>query len=1044
MKIISLHFENINSLAGEWTVRFDDAAFSRNHLFAISGPTGAGKTTVLDAVSLALYGKTPRQDSIADQTDKTKSSVGELVMTMGTGSAFSEVEFESGGSRYKAVWEVHRANNRQDGKLQGVKRKLLFEENGTFVAREEISRTKDIDSKIAEIIGLDFSQFTRAVMIPQGGFDKFLKGKREEKAAMLEKLSGQEIYRKLSVAVFNRKRTEQAEAERIRQELGSFVEGGKNQLLSESDERDFTAWVGNAEKSKAAKALEQKKYEEIERTLKDLADAEKDCQSLRTDVKRLEAENRELDASRKRLSRAEDAQKLVGPFEVLKKNRAEYQQKKDQKAALLKKIPELEEAFKLCDTDLKLKEAEEKRLREEDQKRNELRETVNGLDAQKEQSASRGKEKKTAWDASKGELEKCLTELRTLQTQKDDARKKQAEDEAYLNAHPTHKMLQSQCTAIADRLNLLKESKEDLEHSKNSLAKAKNGLSSAELESRSKKSALKVAKDERERALANDITKITVFLQTTIRDGDPCPVCGSTFHSTHPVQNVSEKEVSATASRLQNLQARYEKALQESETAEYDLKTAKRDLQTSENDLTDKKKAVSERIQNALDLLGSYGFSEPDLDNPAKVCGTVNAWAKQWEQHTRSLEECRNGQARLDVDEKHLTETEKKTRDEMKALEQELETERANLKSLDEKRKKLFGTVSVADDRNSWQKKIDEATTARTHCESKRRNAENTLTAQKSQLGTVSESLVGCERDKERSEVGFQAMLRENRFSSEDELQRSLIPEAVRVDIKKKIEKAASDLNMQSGRLKQAEERVEQLRHRELGRETLETARSKIETLGKEIESFEKQLIEKRKALDINAERKKSKAALEIQKSDQEAVTKVWETLNELIGSADGKKFVEYVQGLTLKKLIVEANRHLAYLDSRYQIQPGTESFDIRLYDAECGKERVMANLSGGETFLVSLSLALGLSSLASRHVRIETLFLDEGFGSLDDRMLQNAIELLRRLGESGDKLVGVISHIDRLKEEISNHIEVVKLGGGRSKLLGPGVSSGK
>ena len=158
---------------------------------------------------------------------------------------------------------------------------------------------------------------------------------------------------------------------------------------------------------------------------------------------------------------------------------------------------------------------------------------------------------------------------------------------------------------------------------------------------------------------------------------------------------------------------------------------------------------------------------------------------------------------------------------------------------------------------------------------------------------------------------------------------------------------------------------------------------------------------------------------------------------------SDGKKFVEYVQQLTLRKLISAANTHLHGLDPRYKIETDETGLNISLYDAECGTSRLAANLSGGETFLVSLSLALGLSSLASQRVRIDTLFLDEGFGSLDERKLQKAIEVLRNLGERSDKMVGVISHVGRLKEEISNHIEIVPSGSGHSKITGPGVSMG-
>lgn len=212
-------------------------------------------------------------------------------------------------------------------------------------------------------------------------------------------------------------------------------------------------------------------------------------------------------------------------------------------------------------------------------------------------------------------------------------------------------------------------------------------------------------------------------------------------------------------------------------------------------------------------------------------------------------------------------------------------------------------------------------------------------------------------------------MLRENRFASEDELLRAVISDSDREAVKKKIEQVESELKTKRGSLEQAEKNVDSLRHRELGRETLETVRSKIETLAQEISEYEKQLVEKKEKLAVNDDRKKTEAEARIQQAEQEKVVKVWKTLNDLIGDSQGKKFVEYVQGLTLQKLIRAANRHLSVLNSRYNIVSDGKSFDIRLYDSENGASRLAASLSGGETFLLSLSLALGLSSLASQRV---------------------------------------------------------------------------
>ena len=167
-----------------------------------------------------------------------------------------------------------------------------------------------------------------------------------------------------------------------------------------------------------------------------------------------------------------------------------------------------------------------------------------------------------------------------------------------------------------------------------------------------------------------------------------------------------------------------------------------------------------------------------------------------------------------------------------------------------------------------------------------------------------------------------------------------------------------------------------------------------------------------------------------------------WNQLHELIGSADGKKYRNFVQELTFEMLVAQANRQFKKMSDRYLLrrneQQGLELDVIDNYQA--GEIRSTKNLSGGESFLVSLALALGLSQLASQTIRIDSLFLDEGFGTLDDEALETALATLAGLNEEG-KLIGIISHVPALKERISVQIQVVPQMGGKSRLIGPGVS---
>lgn len=1035
MKILSLHFANINSLAGEWTVHFDDPAFLRNHLFAISGPTGSGKTSVLDAISLALYGKTPRQENIAD---KRNTEIGpELVMTAGTGNSFSEVEFESSGNRYKARWEVHRSRNSADGDVQPVKRKLLFEEGGSFSACEEVSKIGEVQRKIEEIVGLNFSQFMRAVMLPQGGFDSFLKSKRDEKAAILEKLSGQEIYRSISKAVYARNKKENECLAQINQKLSDI------QLLPETEEKDLSAWLGAAEKTRASKEAEKRKNEDAERILNEVGQVEKNCQKLRTAVEELSAADRNLGEARKRLSRDEEAQKLIAPLESLERLRKEYAVQKAQKDELVKKMPEMELCLRREATALETKKKEEEKLVEENRKRDELRDRVSSLDSD---ICRDGK----VCDEKKAQIEKLSSRLEALRLERvklDDERlgveKTCEENETYANAHPTHKMLESEKSVISDRLKLLNEAKNDVVRAKDALAVSKNQYGDAEIRSRTKNRELKIAEDERNRGLSNDMNKIAMFLQSTLVDGARCPVCGSPFHATHSTQEFSPGEVTATAERLNYLQSRYEEARKESEAAEYQLKIADGKIKTCEKDFSDRAKVVSEYVSATIGMLKPYGFSEKDLDEPSLVLSKIQNWAIQWTACIKNIDACHHQLSVIQVQKKSLDQNEENVRSELSLLNKDLDEKKKKVQTLVAERQKLFGSADVAEDRRSWQGKIDAASMSRSKLFDRYVQTEKSLGEQKVRLETISSKLMADERDKEYLESEFQAKLRAGRFASENDLRSSVISKAERDLLQSQIEKIEKELATRKGQLLQEEERLKQLRQKESGRETLQTVRSKIETLVKELKDLNEAFQEKQRRFVENEFAKKTFAKARVEKDSQERVVLVWNTLNDLIGSADGKKFVEYVQQLTLRKLILAANRHLHGLDPRYKIETDNGGLNISLYDSECGASRLAANLSGGESFLVSLSLALGLSSLASQRVRIDTLFLDEGFGSLDERKLQRAIELLHRLGENGDKLVGVISHVNRLKEEIANHIEVIPSGNGRSKLSGPGVFAG-
>lgn len=188
MKILDIRLKNLNSLKGEWHINLSDRAYISDGIFAITGPTGAGKTTIFDAICLALYGKTPRLGSISLQTNE--------IMTKHTRDCYAQVIFESTGEIYKSLWTY------KSSKINHI---LSLVKDGHILSEQ----TRETTKLIQTITGLKYEQFTQAVMLEQGGFDAFLKANATERSQILELLTGTEIYSKISTAVYNHTQNEQ-------------------------------------------------------------------------------------------------------------------------------------------------------------------------------------------------------------------------------------------------------------------------------------------------------------------------------------------------------------------------------------------------------------------------------------------------------------------------------------------------------------------------------------------------------------------------------------------------------------------------------------------------------------------------------------------------------------------------------------------------------------------------------------------------------------------------------------------------------------------
>ncbi|MCK9226004.1 MAG: AAA family ATPase, partial [Candidatus Muirbacterium halophilum] len=221
MKILRLRFCNVNSISGEWIIDFSHRDYLSDGIFAICGPTGAGKSTILDAICIALYGQTPRTGKITEGSNE--------VMTRNTGYFFSELLFETDEGKFLSHFSQNKAKKNLNGNLQSPKHELSDYKTGIIIA----NKLKEVSLEIVKKTGMDFERFTRSMLLAQNSFADFLKSSGDEKAPMLEQITGTKIYSDISKKVHEINKIKKSELEIIKSELSNII------LFSQQEIDDF-------------------------------------------------------------------------------------------------------------------------------------------------------------------------------------------------------------------------------------------------------------------------------------------------------------------------------------------------------------------------------------------------------------------------------------------------------------------------------------------------------------------------------------------------------------------------------------------------------------------------------------------------------------------------------------------------------------------------------------------------------------------------------------------------------------------------------------
>lgn len=349
-----------------------------------------------------------------------------------------------------------------------------------------------------------------------------------------------------------------------------------------------------------------------------------------------------------------------------------------------------------------------------------------------------------------------------------------------------------------------------------------------------------------------------------------------------------------------------------------------------------------------------------------------------------------------------------------------------------------------------WQRGDEETKKIRTHCEALRENVSLCRLAMQ-KVSSAKEQLVilqnAASAELKRFEVIEKALnvLRQERSQllkgkSADEAEAAVAKREKELNLalekaRKEVEAVHNRLSGLQGEMKQIALAIGELQEQYKKIESPELLPEIIKKQQEENLNIERALSTMEARLLQQAKNKLTVEQIAKELAEKQTVAERWAKLNKLIGSADGAKFKVIAQSYTLNLLLLHANQHLSYLSKRYKLQQVPDTLALQVIDCDmCDEIRTVYSLSGGESFLISLALALGLSSLSSNNLKVESLFIDEGFGSLDAESLRTAMEALEQLQMQGRK-IGVISHVQEMSERISVQVQVHKKVNGKSVL---------